>query len=92
MLGSDWRYATQLLGPQPDADGVIHGDVYLYGQADPTLRAAHLEAMAADLLAAGVHEIEGAVLVSDTPLRDAIAHPAVTIRVTGTAAGQPPAV
>jgi D-alanyl-D-alanine carboxypeptidase/D-alanyl-D-alanine-endopeptidase (penicillin-binding protein 4) len=92
VLGPDWRYATQLLGPQPDADGVIRGDVYLYGQADPTLRAAHLEAMAAELLAAGAAKIEGAILASEDPLRDALAHPVVTIRVTGAASGQPPAV
>ncbi len=92
LLGPDWRYATQLLGPQPNADGVIEGDLYLYGNADPTLRAKHLQAFAAELFAAGVRKLDGSVLAGDEPLRDSLGRSRVTIRVTGTAAGKAPVV
>jgi len=37
-LGADWRFRTELAGPEPDAAGVIAGDVYLRGSGDPTVR------------------------------------------------------
>src|ERR1700744_5419683 len=37
MLGADYRYHTALYGPEPDNDGVVHGDVALRGSGDPSL-------------------------------------------------------
>lgn len=92
VLGPSWRYVTQMLGPQPDRNGVIRGDVYLYGNADPTLRAVHLAAFATDLVAAGVSKIDGAVLASTDELRDTLGRPTVSVKVTGAASGKPPTV
>jgi D-alanyl-D-alanine carboxypeptidase/D-alanyl-D-alanine-endopeptidase (penicillin-binding protein 4) len=64
-LGSDWRFRTELTGPEPDADGVIKGDVYLRGSGDPTMRSPDLEAMAQRLARRGVRRIQGAV-IADT--------------------------
>jgi D-alanyl-D-alanine carboxypeptidase/D-alanyl-D-alanine-endopeptidase (penicillin-binding protein 4) len=61
-LGGDWRFRTELIGPQPDAEGVIAGDVYLRGSGDPTVTGADLAAMAAWLAARGARRIDGAVI------------------------------
>ncbi len=64
-LGSDWRFRTELTGPEPNADGVIKGDVYLRGSGDPTMRSPDLEMMAQRLARRGIRRIEGAV-IADT--------------------------
>jgi D-alanyl-D-alanine carboxypeptidase/D-alanyl-D-alanine-endopeptidase (penicillin-binding protein 4) len=61
-LGSTWRFRTELSGPLPDGDGTIAGDLILRGSGDPSLRGAHLDAMAEDLARRGVSRIEGRVL------------------------------
>ncbi len=61
-LGSTWRFRTELSGPSPDADGTIAGDLILRGSGDPSLREAHLDAMAEDLARRGVNRVEGRVL------------------------------
>lgn len=61
-LGSTWRFRTELSGPAPDGDGTISGDLILRGSGDPSLRGAHLDAMAEDLARRGVSRIEGRVL------------------------------
>ncbi len=60
-LGADWRFRTELTGPEPGPDGVIVGDVTLRGSGDPTVTAADLDAMAAALVRRGVRSIAGAV-------------------------------
>ena len=61
-LGGDWRYRTELSGVTPDDEGVVHGNVYLRGNGDPTLRSADLEKMATHLRAEGITRIEGGVV------------------------------
>ncbi|HEX2659741.1 MAG TPA: D-alanyl-D-alanine carboxypeptidase/D-alanyl-D-alanine-endopeptidase [Polyangia bacterium] len=61
-LGADWRYRTEVTGPAPDDQGVIHGDLHLRGNGDPTLRSADLEALASRLRDRGVTRVEGAVV------------------------------
>jgi D-alanyl-D-alanine carboxypeptidase/D-alanyl-D-alanine-endopeptidase (penicillin-binding protein 4) len=61
-LGSTWRFRTELSGPLPDGDGTIAGDLILRGSGDPSLRGAHLDAMAEDLARRGVTRVEGRVL------------------------------
>jgi len=61
-LGSTWRFRTELSGPPPEGDGTIAGDLLLRGSGDPSLRGAHLDAMAEDLARRGTSRIEGRVL------------------------------
>jgi D-alanyl-D-alanine carboxypeptidase/D-alanyl-D-alanine-endopeptidase (penicillin-binding protein 4) len=61
-LGSTWRFRTELSGPPPDGDGTIAGDLVLRGSGDPSLRDAHLDAMAEDLARRGAVRVEGRVL------------------------------
>lgn len=61
-LGAGFRYATYLLRDGPVTDGVVEGDLIVYGTGDPTLRggAASIWATFADSLEAlGIHEIRG---------------------------------
>jgi D-alanyl-D-alanine carboxypeptidase/D-alanyl-D-alanine-endopeptidase (penicillin-binding protein 4) len=69
-LGADWRFRTELSGPEPDADGVIKGNVYLRGNGDPSLRMASLENLAARLRARGVVRVEGGVIADPRRLGD----------------------
>ena len=61
-LGGDWRYRTQVSGLPPDEDGVVHGNLYVRGNGDPTLRSADLESLAVHLRASGITRIEGGVV------------------------------
>jgi D-alanyl-D-alanine carboxypeptidase/D-alanyl-D-alanine-endopeptidase (penicillin-binding protein 4) len=61
-LGADWRFRTELTGPEPGPDGVIAGDVVLRGSGDPTVTAVDLDAMASALVRRGVRSIAGAVI------------------------------
>jgi serine-type D-Ala-D-Ala carboxypeptidase/endopeptidase (penicillin-binding protein 4) len=75
-LGADWRFRTELTGPEPGPDGVVVGDVVLRGSGDPTVTAADLDAMAAALVRRGVRSIAGAVIAdprrlgADEPVED----------------------
>ena len=59
FLGGDYRYLTVLAGPEPDAEGVVTGDVVLRGSGDPSLTTTDLAELAHDLAARGVVRIEG---------------------------------
>jgi D-alanyl-D-alanine carboxypeptidase/D-alanyl-D-alanine-endopeptidase (penicillin-binding protein 4) len=66
VLGPDYRYPTFLTATGPIRDGVIEGDLYVYGTGDPTLsarffesRTAIWEALADSLSAAGIERIAG---------------------------------
>ena len=59
FLGADFRYHTALYGPEPDADGVVHGDVVLRGSGDPSLTTSDVVEIARALSAHGVQRIEG---------------------------------
>ncbi len=61
-LGADWRFRTELAGPEPDGEGVVAGDVILRGSGDPTVTSADLTAMASWLAARGARRIDGAIV------------------------------
>jgi D-alanyl-D-alanine carboxypeptidase/D-alanyl-D-alanine-endopeptidase (penicillin-binding protein 4) len=68
-LGPRYRFSTLLLADGPIHDGVLHGDLVLYGTGDPTLSGrmlgsaeAPLMAMVDSLVALGVHEVSGDVV------------------------------
>jgi D-alanyl-D-alanine carboxypeptidase/D-alanyl-D-alanine-endopeptidase (penicillin-binding protein 4) len=81
-LGADFSYATRLVGPPADDDGVVHGDVQLVGDGDPTLGPGDLRDLAAHLASTGIRKITGSVLVSGDE-RDALAHAWVSVTVVG---------
>ncbi|HWO22970.1 MAG TPA: D-alanyl-D-alanine carboxypeptidase/D-alanyl-D-alanine-endopeptidase [Kofleriaceae bacterium] len=65
-LGSGFRWRTAVFAKPPDDKGVVEGDLYLRGRGDPTLSAAALQKLAADVAARGVREIEGRLVVDAT--------------------------
>jgi serine-type D-Ala-D-Ala carboxypeptidase/endopeptidase (penicillin-binding protein 4) len=67
-LGPDYRYNTFLMTAGPIRDGVLEGDLIVYGTGDPTFserfgdRLAVWQSFADTLAALGVREVRGAVL------------------------------
>ncbi len=68
-LGPDYRWTTWVLADGPVRDGVLEGDLVLYGTGDPGIadrffesRATVFEELAADLQAAGIREVQGRVV------------------------------
>ncbi len=88
LMGPDFRYSTRLLGPEPDDHGVIHGNVYLLGTWDPTLVAADLDELGAQLASSGVHELDGNVVVGADPSRDGMFRATVPIEIKAGAPGE----
>lgn len=70
-LTPEYRFITSVYAPaRPDASGVVRGDLVVYGRGDPTLAvrfnpegntnyALAIDALAADIYAAGVRRVEG---------------------------------
>jgi len=61
-LGNDYRYRTEVQGPDVDEHGLVEGDVILRGSGDPSLQMHDLDELAASLLARGVTRITGDVV------------------------------
>ncbi len=93
LMGPDWQYVTRLYGPTPDPKGVARGDLYLHGNADPTLTRAALDDIARSAARAGLKRVEGRLLLGDDVLRDTVAAPRIDIRVqAGERPGSPAVV
>ncbi|MEO6776198.1 MAG: D-alanyl-D-alanine carboxypeptidase/D-alanyl-D-alanine-endopeptidase [Kofleriaceae bacterium] len=90
LMGPGFKYATRLLGPEPDASGTIHGNVYLLGTWDPTLVAADLDELGAQLAARGVKALDGDIVVGSDPTRDGLFRAVVPIDIKAGAPGEPP--
>ncbi|HEX5063633.1 MAG TPA: D-alanyl-D-alanine carboxypeptidase [Kofleriaceae bacterium] len=90
LLGPTFRYTTRVLGPEPDAAGVVHGNLYLLGTWDPTLAAGDIDDLAQKLTARGVKQLDGNVLSGSDPTRDGIFRAVVPIAITAGEPGQPP--
>ncbi len=102
-LGAGYRFRTELSGPPPDGDGVVHGDVVLRGSGDPSLGMRELTSLAGSLAARGVTRIEGGVMADPrrigsgesnaeerSPLR--VSRGSILIRIRPGANGSPPIV
>ncbi len=82
LLPPDFRFRTSVYAAVPIADGVLHGDLVLYGRGDPTLsdryyptRFGAFEALADQLRARGLSRVEGD-LIADASYFDSTAiHP-----------------
>jgi D-alanyl-D-alanine carboxypeptidase/D-alanyl-D-alanine-endopeptidase (penicillin-binding protein 4) len=92
ILGPDYRYLTRLLGQAPDDAGLVDHDLYLLGTYDATLSRANLAAMAQDLAAQGVRQIDGDLVVGGTPTRDGMYRSFVDFKIVAGAPGAPPVV
>lgn len=63
LLGPDFTFHTDALAAaKPDADGVVHGDIYLRGDGDSALSPFDMDKMAKDMVAAGVKKVDGGVV------------------------------
>ncbi len=69
LLGPDYRFTTWLVTDGPVVNGVLHGDLLLYGTGDPTLAtrmpdrpAGGIEAFVEAVREAGIHEIRGRIV------------------------------
>ncbi len=72
-LGSKFRYRTELVGPTPDRQGVVRGNLYLRGSGDPTLTPPYSQPatepfvfFAQQLKARGVRQVVGDVVADDS--------------------------
>jgi serine-type D-Ala-D-Ala carboxypeptidase/endopeptidase (penicillin-binding protein 4) len=72
-LDRDHRFRTTVLATGPVRDGVVLGDLVLYGRGDPTLSARYFErptlafeALADSLLALGIRRVDGTVVADET--------------------------
>ena len=70
-LSPDYRFSTSVYAPtRPDAAGVIHGDLTIYGRGDPSLAARFnngdyfkgIDDLATRIVAAGVKRVEGDIV------------------------------
>jgi len=61
-LGSNYHYRTEVTGAEPDAAGVITGDLVIRGSGDPSLRARHIDVLAESLATQGVTRVTGEIL------------------------------
>jgi len=67
-LGPDHRFRTRLVATGPVSGGRLAGDLILMGGGDPTLDTDGLNALARDLVAAGVRQVAGRFLWHDRAL------------------------
>lgn len=68
-LGADYRFTTWVLADGPVVDGVLDGDLILYGTGDPGIadrffrsRSTVFEELASELLEVGITEVRGRVV------------------------------
>ena len=67
LLGADYKMTTSLYATaNPNADGVIKGDLVLVGRGDSILKIDHLQQMIDKLKAMGVKSIKGNIVGDDT--------------------------
>ncbi|MBE1553343.1 D-alanyl-D-alanine carboxypeptidase/D-alanyl-D-alanine-endopeptidase [Sporosarcina limicola] len=65
-LGQDYRFKTELCIDGKIKNGVLHGNLYLRGQGDPTLTKKDLNAFASTLKAKGIQTVNGNIYGDDT--------------------------
>lgn len=66
VLGPHYRFSTQLLSNGSQQGGRLSGNLYLRGLGDPTTQLADYQALAAQLAAQGVRQVQGDLVFDDT--------------------------
>lgn len=69
-LSPDYRFTTSVYAPKPDAAGIIHGDMTIYGRGDPSIAARFnsgdyfkgIDELATRIASAGVKRVEGDII------------------------------
>jgi serine-type D-Ala-D-Ala carboxypeptidase/endopeptidase (penicillin-binding protein 4) len=62
LLGTGYRFHTEVVGTGSLVGDVWHGDLFLRGFGDPTLGPADLDALAAEMASWGITRVDGAVI------------------------------
>jgi serine-type D-Ala-D-Ala carboxypeptidase/endopeptidase (penicillin-binding protein 4) len=70
ILGSGYRFTTDVLATGRQSGSVLHGDLYLRGTGDPTLLADDFGQLAARLAASGIKRVDGRLIADDTRFDD----------------------
>lgn len=84
LLGPEGRLSTRVLGDVAlDQLGVLNGDLYLRGGGDPTFGTGQAEALADQLLAAGLTGITGRVIGDESAFDALRGVPSSAFRLTG---------
>ncbi|HXH87578.1 MAG TPA: D-alanyl-D-alanine carboxypeptidase/D-alanyl-D-alanine-endopeptidase [Gaiellaceae bacterium] len=71
LLGTGFRFHTEVVGAGSQVGDVWQGDLFLQGFGDPTLKPADLDALAAEVASWGITRVDGAV-VGDESWFDAL--------------------
>jgi D-alanyl-D-alanine carboxypeptidase/D-alanyl-D-alanine-endopeptidase (penicillin-binding protein 4) len=67
LLGPEFRFETRLSGTSAlGKNGVLDGDLVCFGHGDPTLASSDLETLADEWVNAGLKQLNGKVLVTDS--------------------------
>jgi len=66
LLGAGYRFHTEVVGTGALVGDVWHGDLWLRGFGDPTLRPADLDALAAEVESWGIRRVDGAVIADES--------------------------
>jgi len=76
-LSPDYRFITSIYGMKPDANGVVRGNMTVYGRGDPSIAARFnngdyfkgIDDLASRIVAAGVKRVEGDLVGDETYFR-----------------------
>jgi serine-type D-Ala-D-Ala carboxypeptidase/endopeptidase (penicillin-binding protein 4) len=66
LLGPGYRFHTEVVGSGSLVGDVWHGDLWLRGYGDPTLKPADLDALAAEVASWGIRRVDGAVVADES--------------------------
>jgi D-alanyl-D-alanine carboxypeptidase/D-alanyl-D-alanine-endopeptidase (penicillin-binding protein 4) len=75
-LGPNYRFETRFLTDGPLANGVVEGNLYIYGTGDPSLTRHEMDFIARSLQEAGLKEIRGSIVLDDSFFDDQLRGPA----------------